>query len=787
MKKFLATLLLLVLLSGVLATTAALYYSREQTHCFEQLTQYTESMAQKIQQNVQDDQVYLTQVAAKLAQSSLRQPEAIVQDLATLGGNGMLSRLELLLPGDRLLTASGAVLDLQGVLSFQQVAAGGAHISPRMQDPLRPGEFILQIYQPIEQNGQTAAVLCGVVDLATLPWLFPLPADGQEMQFYIIEGQTSNFLMDTWHGSRGSLRELDDLQWKNGYTKERMLADFAALRSGTTVFRSEDAQEDFYSYYRPVGVADWMVAITLPESSVFADAQELLPSFYTIAALLIALFGSYLCWMLREIRQENQASERQLRNVQYMLEVEKALFSAHLQPEQFTVALQKIAAFLSAEWVFFWMAEENAAVLPQRFCCSAADPPPALRNMAEGCPGIQALLQRGETLLTYRIDQLAQQYPADGAALARCGVDSLMALPVTRLNGSMVGVLGACNLHLRWDSLEPLRQVALSFSMTVEHFNVTEALTRMGQVDSLTGLYNRNSYHLALEELKAHPPASLGCVYIDANGLHELNNRLGHQAGDAMLQAVADAIRQTFSTRGYRIGGDEFVVLCPNQPQDALQAQAERMQRQLEQNEVEISIGVGWQQGQPDAALEQAETAMQRNKERYYQQQGGERQQRRLDERMTRMMAEKQQADAALSLLAPAFQGVYAVELSSDRVQQILLPSPFDALLPLEGNRFGQALRRYARENVCAADQAVFDWLCDFTRLPQLLDTQGEQLLSYQKRDGRWVQLRVCKASAYGPNRRETLWIFSYCPAPAASAERQAKPESPQALHPVAQ
>ena len=51
------------------------------------------------------------------------------------------------------------------------------------------------------------------------------------------------------------------------------------------------------------------------------------------------------------------------------------------------------------------------------------------------------------------------------------------------------------------------------------------------------------------------------CVYIDANGLHELNNERGHEAGDLMLHAVAEILMEQFPKGSlYRVGGDEFVV-----------------------------------------------------------------------------------------------------------------------------------------------------------------------------------------------------------------------------------
>ena len=51
------------------------------------------------------------------------------------------------------------------------------------------------------------------------------------------------------------------------------------------------------------------------------------------------------------------------------------------------------------------------------------------------------------------------------------------------------------------------------------------------------------------------------CVYIDANGLHELNNERGHEAGDLMLRFVAESLMEQFPKGSLcRVGGDEFVV-----------------------------------------------------------------------------------------------------------------------------------------------------------------------------------------------------------------------------------
>src|SRR6185369_8221817 len=56
-------------------------------------------------------------------------------------------------------------------------------------------------------------------------------------------------------------------------------------------------------------------------------------------------------------------------------------------------------------------------------------------------------------------------------------------------------------------------------------------------------------------------------LMIDLNRLKQVNDTLGHQAGDESIRAVADAIRATLRGEdcGYRVGGDEFIVILPGE------------------------------------------------------------------------------------------------------------------------------------------------------------------------------------------------------------------------------
>lgn len=76
--------------------------------------------------------------------------------------------------------------------------------------------------------------------------------------------------------------------------------------------------------------------------------------------------------------------------------------------------------------------------------------------------------------------------------------------------------------------------------------------------DEMTGLWNRTAYEQAKKENRDYPYA---VIYIDANNLKYANDTIGHEAGDALLEGVALQISEMFPEEGYRIGGDEFVVI----------------------------------------------------------------------------------------------------------------------------------------------------------------------------------------------------------------------------------
>ena len=94
--------------------------------------------------------------------------------------------------------------------------------------------------------------------------------------------------------------------------------------------------------------------------------------------------------------------------------------------------------------------------------------------------------------------------------------------------------------------------------------------------DGLTGLANRAGLNAAFERAEA---GTAGLLYLDLDGFKAVNDGHGHAVGDRLLQSVAERLCAEAGPGAVaaRIGGDEFVVLCPGQGRGALIDLGERL------------------------------------------------------------------------------------------------------------------------------------------------------------------------------------------------------------------
>lgn len=164
------------------------------------------------------------------------------------------------------------------------------------------------------------------------------------------------------------------------------------------------------------------------------------------------------------------------------------------------------------------------------------------------------------------------------------------------------------------------------------------------KIDVLTGFFNRRCY---VQDISTMPVSSLGndfvFISVDINGLKEVNDSMGHDAGDKLIVGAAKAMEITFGNHGriYRMGGDEFVMMLDIK-REYIDSFFERYERHMEtwskENGIHLTASYGYicHSEKPDAPVEEleiiADQRMYEAKDNYYRTSGKDRRTRRRPE-----------------------------------------------------------------------------------------------------------------------------------------------------------
>jgi len=218
-----------------------------------------------------------------------------------------------------------------------------------------------------------------------------------------------------------------------------------------------------------------------------------------------------------------------------------------------------------------------------------------------------------------RVEDIRRVTDGPGARL-RYRTPSYMAVPLAGCDRPL-GVLCVSDRQdgrpFSVEDLTTLRALAGVASLALERARALElasAREHDAAIDPLTGLFNRRYFHARLDEeieraRRQSIPLTLAMVDIDE--FKEYNDRLGHQAGDTLLRAVADALRRSVRVFDVcaRIGGDEFTILMPGGTDESRYRIAARVREEIQRYkphamDLPVSVSIGIHSGTPATAAE---------------------------------------------------------------------------------------------------------------------------------------------------------------------------------------
>lgn len=202
-----------------------------------------------------------------------------------------------------------------------------------------------------------------------------------------------------------------------------------------------------------------------------------------------------------------------------------------------------------------------------------------------------------------------------------------------RMAGGEYRWIGCSGRSVLDDAGRPTRLVGSVTDVTVRRL-LQEQLVQEARFDALTGLAKRPLFMerlgQAFERAKHEPDYQFAVLFMDLNGFKEINDTLGHAAGDDLLTSVAKRMKESLrrNDMAARLGGDEFVILISDVDHHSeLPLIIERLEALVRSPHevggqsvtVDAALGVSFSgrgQDSPEAVLHEADSAMYRAKRR---------------------------------------------------------------------------------------------------------------------------------------------------------------------------
>lgn len=520
-----------------------------------------------------------------------------------------------------------------------------AEKAPYVSGVIRLGDSRSQRYiclaVPSLREGEVRAILYGYIPLDVLPDFFSSTAYDGKCEFYLVEGGTGDFMMDEYHrygedGEELPLLNLHDgsmgeREAMPGYRTEDMIEGIVKGGTGYHVFRSRRTGLWYYTYYMPTGINDWSMQLTLDEPTAFASYYGLRTKVFALMAcvliLALVIVAVVLCRGVRRRRQDRA----ELHRADYRSAVQGALITAHNHPDFVDRALKLVAREMEAETallltfsnkeissVYYWPSEDQSRAT-------------ALvgRNVQKTFPVLLDALASNESIYCSQQDIETRLSPEARKIMKGYDIRNILLVPVADNAGVLKGAIAAVNMKGKAVSPDALEMVSGDFFMAISNLESNNIIRQMGAIDYLTGVKNRNSFETESPGFETLRASSLWCMYVDVNGLHDMNNTRGHTAGDTLLCAVALSVRRIFGPdMTYRMGGDEFVAFRTNSNHEEFMSFKYRLMDELAKMDYSVSAGFQGicknEKGIFEVArlMTEAEAIMYREKRAYYEQTG---------------------------------------------------------------------------------------------------------------------------------------------------------------------
>lgn len=309
----------------------------------------------------------------------------------------------------------------------------------------------------------------------------------------------------------------------------------------------------------------------------------------------------------------------------------KIALSADTPDETINIILENLGKSLNGERTYIF--EKNAMGGDDNtYEWTAKGVSPEIDNLQnlppEICENWYRIFEEGKNVVIEDLEKIKESDPLQYDNLYRQGIRSIVVIPLD-IEGEITAFYGVDNpppVSLEYTS--NMLQIMGSFlASCIKRRNLMRKLEDMSYKDQLTGAGNRFALNRYVQQMDRE--RSIGVIYCDITGLKYENDTKGHDSGDRLIMRACHCLEKVFEEFGiFRIGGDEFLVLCPEITKDELQERIDRLKEQMQEDSVNMAIGQIWQEQattELNTLLQESEKQMYIDKAEYYKKSGIER------------------------------------------------------------------------------------------------------------------------------------------------------------------
>ena len=615
------TLVVMVLILVLTVATYNISLRQEEEECFNRLENASETMVQSIKNRVNDDLNYLRLIGKDFSnEDHLPTYEEYKDRLSTFEDVSLFERVDLLMKNNTLYTMHDEVQQIY--TNEFLVLNSAAEYMDRVHTDTLTNKRSVNYYVPIQQNETVIAYLVGVFQCDTM-----------DDQFYtkILNGKTHNSIIDTTDGQVVMDNQdlnidniASDTDFKLLSPKKNVLKQIHSLKSGA--FASEKNGEKKYFVYKPVGVCNWELLVMVNEEDAFANVLTLKNNYMVMViceTLILLLYCGFYITKVRRISKKSNELNEDLNVSNTLIQCVRKLSDDIYKDSSIDDILQIICEFYQAERCYVLDLDMDNKKANGIYEYGKRPDDIHIENMVRLCLEHMDLVnQFFENQKSYYIEDVTREIPSTSpiySSFIQQKIQSIIVVPFMD-NQKIKGVFAVDNPKQNYYQKDFLESLCFFIKTAMAREKEKTRLKNLSYVDSLTYAQNRNHFNEYIEQNRNKELHSLGVIYLDLNGLKEINDKMGHIAGDTLIITASYALQEIFLDNSYRVGGDEFVVIEQDVSELLFFDQYAKLLKRMKELEISVATGCVWKEtcSNLSETLQEADQKMYEDKKRYY-------------------------------------------------------------------------------------------------------------------------------------------------------------------------